>query len=134
IRLDNGGWTAAVGSNIWNTTLNSSNFLNGSHLLAVRASDSSGNLSGTNTLTVRFFNVPGDYLQRISGGSATNVTDCSNNTWLRDQAYSVGSFGYSGGTNGYLGNTITGICSSAQPLYQRERYSTSAGGFYYQFD
>ena len=49
-------------------------------------------------------------------------------------AYSVGAFGYSGGTTGVLVNTITGICASAQSLYQRERYSTSSGGFYYQFD
>jgi hypothetical protein len=29
---------------------------------------------------------------------------------------------------------ITGICASAQSLYQRERYSTAPSGFYYQFD
>jgi hypothetical protein len=27
-----------------------------------------------------------------------------------------------------------GVCASAQSLYERERYSTSAAGFYYQFD
>ena len=77
---------------------------------------------------------PSSYLQRLSGGDTNNVLDCSNNTWLRDQAYSFNSFGYASGTLGYLANTIAGVCTSAQPLYQRERYSTSAGGFYYQFD
>jgi hypothetical protein len=48
--------------------------------------------------------------------------------------YSFGGFGYSGGTTGYVANTITGICASAQALYQRERYSTNAGGFFFQFD
>jgi hypothetical protein len=73
-------------------------------------------------------------MQRISAGNPADVLDCDSNTWLRDQAYSFGSFGYSGGTTGHLGNLITGICASAQSLYQRERYSTSANGFYYQFD
>jgi hypothetical protein len=72
---------------------------------------------------------------RISGGNPANVTDCSNNVWLADQAYSFDSFGYSpGGTAGYLNNVITGVCASAQSLYQREHYSTVSGGFYYQFD
>jgi hypothetical protein len=83
---------------------------------------------------VRFFNVPGSYLQRVSGGNPANVTDCTGNVWLKDTAYSFGSFGYSGGTTGYLANTISGICAGAQSLYQRERYSTSSGGFYYEFD
>ncbi|TAK92892.1 MAG: hypothetical protein EPO07_18905, partial [Verrucomicrobia bacterium] len=55
-------------------------------------------------------------------------------TWLSDRPYSLGGFGYSTGAVGYVANTITGICASAQSLYQRERYSASAGGFYYQFD
>ena len=78
--------------------------------------------------------VTGSYLQRISGGNPADVTDCSGNVWVRDQAYSPGSFGYSEGTTGYLANNITGICASAQSLYQRERYSTSAAGFRYLFD
>ena len=102
--------------------------------LAARATDTAGNISPTNTVSVRFFNVPGGYVQRVSGGNPANVTDCSGNLWLRDPAYSLGAFGYSGGTTGTLANTITGICASAQSLYQRERYSTSSGGFYYQFD
>jgi hypothetical protein len=103
-------------------------------VVAARATDTSGNLSPTNTVSVRLFNVPGGYVQRISGGNPANVTDCNSNMWLRDTAYSVGAFGYSGGTTGVLANTITGICASAQSIYQRERYSTSSGGFYYQFD
>jgi hypothetical protein len=51
-----------------------------------------------------------------------------------DTAYSFGAFGYVGGTAGYLNNVISGVCSSAQSLYQREHYSTSSGGFYYEFD
>src|ERR1035437_7926325 len=134
VRLDNGPWTTAAGTTTWSYSLNTSNLLNGPHVVAARATDTSGNLSTTNTVSVRFFNVPGGYVQRVSGGNPANVTDCSGNLWLRDTAYSVGAFGYSGGTTGVLANTITGICASAQSLYQRERYSTSSGGFYYQFD
>jgi hypothetical protein len=134
MRLDNGPWLTATGTSAWNYILNSSNFLNGSHQLAVRATDSANNLSITNLVTVRFFTVPGNYLQRLRAGNAGDVTDCSNDIWLRDTAYSFGFFGYSNGAAGYVGNTITGICASAQSLYQRERYSTSSGGFSYQFD
>ena len=134
VRLDNGPWTTAAGTTTWSYSLNSSNFLNGPHVVAARATDTSGNISPTNTASVRFFNVPGAYVQRVSGGNPANVTDCSGNPWLLDTAYSFGAFGYVGGTNGVLANTITGICASAQSLYQRERYSTNTGGFYYQFD
>jgi glycosidase len=134
IRLDNGSWATATGTATWSSNLNTSNLLNGPHVVAARATDTSGNLSTTNTVSVRFFNVPGGYVQRVSGGNPANVTDCNSNLWLRDTAYSVGAFGYSGGTTGVLANTITGICASAQSIYQRERYSTSSGGFYYQFD
>jgi glycosidase len=134
VRLDNGPWVTAGGTTSWSYALNSSNFLNGPRVLGARATDSSGNLSQTNTVNLVFFNVPGAYLQRVSGGNPTNVTDCSSNTWLRDTAYSFGAFGYSGGTTGYVANTIPGICSLAQSLYQRERYSTSSAGFLYQFD
>jgi alpha-amylase len=134
IRLDSGPWVIVTGTNNWSLNLNSANFLNGPHVVTARATDSSGNYSATNTVSVGFFNVPGNYLQRISGGNPNNVVDCSANTWLKDAAYSFGAFGYSGGTTGYLANTIIGICAAAQPLYQRERYSTSSGGFLYQFD
>jgi glycosidase len=134
IRLDNGSWATATGTATWSSNLNTSNLLNGPHVVAARATDTSGNLSTTNAANARFFNVPGAYVQRVSGGNPANATDCSDNIWLRDTAYSVGAFGYSGGATGVLANTITGICASAQSLYQRERYSTSSGGFYYEFD
>ena len=83
-----GAWALASGTNAWSYVLNTSNFLNGSHLLSARATDTSGNVSATNSVSVRFLNVPGDYLQRLSGGNPANVTDCAGNVWLRDQAYS----------------------------------------------
>ena len=134
IKLESGIWTTATGTSPWSLNLNSSNFLDGPHVLSARATDTSGNISATNSVNVRFVNVPGNYVQRISGGNPSNVTDCSGNTWLKDTAYAYGGFGYNGGTNGYLANTITGVCAQAQSLYQREHYSTSPGGFYYQFD
>jgi hypothetical protein len=134
VRLDNGPWLVANGTSAWNYSLNSSNFLNGPHQVAVRATDSANNVSGSSLAAVRFFNVPGDYVQRISAGNASDVIDCSGDLWLHDTIYSFGAFGYSNGANGFLGNSISGICASAQPLYQRERYSTSGGGFSYQFD
>jgi alpha-amylase len=134
VRVDAGAWALAIGTNTWSYTVNSSNFLNGSHLISVRATDTSNNLSATNSVSVRFVNIPGTYLQRISGGNPANVTDCAANLWLHDQPYSVGSFGYSGGTTGFVGSAVNGVCAGAQTLYQRERYSTSANGFLYQFD
>jgi glycosidase len=132
--LDNDAWQTANGTTTWSASLNSSNFLNGPHQISARATDSSGNISVTNSVSINFINVPGNYLQRISGGNPANVTDCSGNVWLKDTPYSFGAFGYSGGTTGVLANSIVGICSSAQSLYQRERYSTSSAGFYYEFD
>jgi len=134
IRLDSGPWLTTSGTNNWSYSINTSNFLNGPHQLSARATDTSGNLSATNSVSVRFFNVPGAYVQRLAAGNPNNVIDCNGDTWLRDTPYSFGSFGYSGGTTGYLANTITGICASAQSLYQRERYSTNSGGFFFQFD
>jgi glycosidase len=133
VQLDNGTWATAAGTTSWSLNLNSSNFLNGPHVISARAIDTSGNIT-TNSVNVWFINVPGNYVQRISGGNPTNVTDCSGNVWLADTNYSLGAFGYLGGTNGYLDNAIKGICSSAQSLYQREHYSTSPSGFFYQFD
>jgi glycosidase len=134
IELDSGIWVTASGTTSWSFNQNSSNVLNGPHVISARATDTSGNISLTNTAGVWFFNVPGNYIQRISGGNPANVTDCSGNVWLMDTAYSFGAFGYSGGTAGYLNNVISGVCSSAQSLYQREHYSTSSAGFYYEFD
>ena len=134
VELDHGLWVTATGTTSWGLNLNSSNFLNGPHLISARATDTSGNISVTNTARIWFFNVPGNYVQRISGGNPANVTDCSGNLWLMDTAYTFGAFGYAGGTAGYLNNVISGVCSSAQSLYQREHYSTSGGGFDYEFD
>jgi hypothetical protein len=135
VSLDGGPWITASGTASWNFSLNSSNFLNGSHLISARATDTSGNMSGVSSVTVRFINVPGNYVQRISAGNPNDVLDCTNGTWVKDKAYTLGDFGYSiGGTNGNLANTITGICAQAQSLYQRERYSTNSGGFFFQFD
>lgn len=134
VRLDNGVWATAVGTTSWSLSLNSSNFLNGPHAITARAMDNSGNVSNTSPVSVWFFNIPGNYTARMSGGNLTNVTDCSNNVWLADAPYALGSFGYVNGTNGYLDNSISGVCAAAQSLYQRERYSTGSGGFYYQFD
>ena len=134
VRLDAGAWTLASGSNPWSYLLNTSNLLNGAHLLSARATDTASNVSATNSVSVRLVNVPGSYLQRISGGNPSDVTDCAGSVWVPDQAYSPGSYGYSDGTAGNIANTITGICASAQTLYQRERYSTSTSGFRYWFD
>ena len=134
VRFDSSAWVTASGTNSWSLNLNSSNFLNGPHQLFARATDTSGNVSSTNSVSVRFFNVPGNYLQRISGGNPSNVVDCSANSWLKDTAYSFGAFGYSGGTTGNVASAISGVCASAQSLYQREHYSTATNGFFYEFD
>lgn len=134
VQLDDDPWQTASGTTSWSIGLNSSNFLNGPHQISARATDTSGNMSATNVVNAWFFNLPGDYLQRVSGGNPVNVTDCSGKIWLKDTPYSFGSFGYSGGTTGVVANTISGICAGAQSLYQRERYSTSGSGFYYEFD
>ncbi len=134
ISLDGGAWAIVTGTNSWNYSLNTSNFLNGPHTLSARATDTSGNLSATNSVSLRFINVPGAYLQRLSGGNPNNVIDCSGNTWLRDTAYTLGNFGYSGGATGYVANTVVGICAGAQALYQRERFSNTNTGYYYEFD
>jgi alpha-amylase len=134
VRLDQGEWLAANGTTSWSLALNSSNFLNGPHALSARATDTSGNFSTTNTVNVLFINVPGAYLQRLSAGNPNNVINCDSAVWQRESQYAVGSFGYSGGATGYVANSIGGVCAQAQSLYQRERYSTSSAGFFFQFD
>ncbi len=134
VQLDSGPWLTAVGTNSWSVSGNSSNFLNGPHLISARATDTAGNISATNAAGVNFFNVPSSYVERVSGGNPSNVTNCDGNIWLKDTAYSFGAFGYSGGTTGVLANSISGICAGAQSLYQREHYSTASGGFFYEFD
>ena len=134
VQFDGGAWMSALGASSWSFSLNSSNFLNGSHVIGARATDTSGNVSGISSVNVRFINTPGNYLQRISAGNPSDVVDCNGNTWVKDKPYTLGDFGYSGGTTGLVANTITGICAQAQSLYQRERYSTNSAGVLYQFD
>lgn len=134
LQLDGGAWLTVTGTNSWSFSLNTSNILNGSHVISARATDTSGNMSPIVSANVRFINVPGNYLQRISSGNSNDVTDCNASLWLKDRAYTLASFGYAGGTGGYVANTITGVCAQAQSLYQRERYSTSTNGTLYQFD
>ena len=130
VQVDSLGWIQAGGTTSWSYSLNTSNFLNGEHTLSARATDGAGNPSATATVSARFINQPGAYVQRLAGGNASNITDCASVVWSRDTNYNVGSFGYIGGGLGFVANTITGICASAQSLYQRERF----GNFYYQFD
>lgn len=134
ISLDASTWFNAAGTTSWSYNLNTSNFLNGLHTLYERAVDTTTNYSVTNTLALVFNNIPGAYIQRMSGGNATNVVDCSGNTWVADAGYTAGRFGYVNGAAGFLSTSITGICANSQSLYQREHFSTSSGGFYYQFD
>jgi hypothetical protein len=134
VRLDTGDWFSAAGTTSWSFLLNTAGLLNGNHVISARSTDSSGNTSSIISVTVRFFNVPGAYLARISAGNPSSVTDCVNNVWVADQAYAPSSFGYSGGANGYIANVISNVCAAEYPLYQRERYSTSSGGFRYLFD
>jgi alpha-glucosidase (family GH31 glycosyl hydrolase) len=135
VSIDGGAWTLASGTTNWTYSLNTQGLLNGLHTISARATDGSSNVSPIPSVTVRVINVPGSYLARISPGNPSNVTDCASNVWIADQAYTAGSFGYSGsGTGGYVNNAISGVCASVYPLYQRERYSTASGGFSYLFD
>lgn len=130
VQVDSLGWVQASGTTSWSLSLNTSNYLNGVRTISARATDGAGNVSSVASRTVRFMNQPGGYLQRLAGGNSSNITDCLGSVWSRDTNYINGGFGYVGGGNGFLANTITGICASAQSLYQRERF----GSFYYQFD
>lgn len=130
VQVDTLGWVQASGTTSWSLSLNTSNFLNGQHTISARATDGAGNPSSIVSVTGRFINQPGSYLQRLACGNASNITDCVGAVWPRDTNYTVGAVGYIGGGSGFLANTITGICASAQSLYQRERF----GSFSYQFD
>ena len=134
ISLDSGDWILASGTNSWSYSLNTANLPNGLHSLSARATDTSDNVSSIDSVTARFFNIPGDYLQRLSAGNSVDVTNCDSTVWIKDQAYSLGSFGYDGGSAEFVGNTISGICASAQSLYQHDRVSSPADGFRYLFD
>src|SRR5882724_4485397 len=135
VNVDSGTWSAAAGTTSWSFSLNTQNLLNGQHTIFARVTDTSGNLSSIPSVTVRVFNVPGSYLARISAGDPVNATNCDSTVWIKDQAYALGSFGYSGSTaTGFVNNAIMGICTNAWRLYQWERYSQSAGGYSYLFD
>jgi alpha-amylase len=135
ISIDGGAFLNVSGTTSWSFSLNTQNILNGTHTISARATDSSGNLSSIPSVTVRVFNVPGAYLTRISAGDPFTVTDCTANVWVKDQVYSLGSFGYTGNdTTGFVNTAITGVCSNAWRLYQWERYSTASSGFSYLFD
>jgi len=132
--IDNGSWVTASGTTNWSFSLNSQYMLNGLHTIYAQATDTSGNVSTIQSVTVNVFNVPGAYLTRVSPGDPYTVTDCTANVWVKDQTNSFNSFGYTGDSlTGFVNNAIVGICSNAYRLYQWERYS-SGGGFSYLFD
>ena len=130
VRVDNGPWLTASGTGAWSYNLNSANFLNGPHTISARSTDTAANPSPISSVSVRFINQPGAYVQRLACGNSSNITDCASSIWQRDTNYSAGAFGYISGAGGFVANTVTGICASAQSLYQRERF----GSFSYQFD
>ncbi len=134
IQLDGGDWTTATGTSSWSFALDTSNFLNGTHAISARAIDTSGNISNLNTSHVRFVNVPGAYVQRISAGNDVDTTDCNALIWARDQPYSLGSFGFTAGVSGFIANSITGACASAQSIYQHDRSSAPNSTVRYLFN
>jgi glycosidase len=135
VNVDGGTWITGAGTTSWSFSLNTQNLLNGQHTIFARATDGSGNLSSIPSVTVRVFNVPGSYLARISAGDPVNATNCDSTVWIKDQAYALGSFGFSGTTaTGFVNSAIVGICTNAWRLYQWERYSQSSGGYSYLFD
>jgi hypothetical protein len=134
IQLDGGDWTTASGTASWTFGLNTMNFLNGSHVINARSIDTSGNISALQTRHVRFFNVPGNYVQRITAGNDSAGTDCSTFVWQKDQPYAFGSFGFSTGTANFVANPITGVCASAEPIYQHDRSSEANSTVRYLFN
>jgi alpha-amylase len=134
ISIDSGAFFTVSGTTSWSFSLNTQNMLNGLHTIYARATDTSGNVSTTPSVTVNIFNVPGAYLTRISPGDPYTVTDCTANVWVKDQTYAFNSFGYTGSSlTGFVNNAITGVCSNAYRLYQWERYS-NGGSFSYIFN
>jgi len=135
VSIDGGAWTLAAGTTNWTYSLNTLGLLNGLHTISARATDGSSNVSPLPSVTIRVINIPGAYLTRISPGNPSSVTDCATNVWIADQAYTPGSFGYSGSSaTGYVNNAISGVCTNVYRLYECERYSTASGGFSYLFD
>ncbi len=134
VQLDGGDWIPAAGTTAWTYAVDSMNFLNGTRQLAARARDTSGNLSAPATLPIRFVNTPGPYEVFLASGNFTAATNCDAVVWQPDQPWTPGSFGWLSGTNGFIGNTLSNLCAGAQPLFQRERYSTTAATLDYRFD
>jgi glycosidase len=134
IQIDGGAWGVAIGSTSWSFNLNTANFLNGSHTINTRAIDTAGNISALSAVHVRFVNVPGDYVQRISAGNTSDVVDCNSNTWLRDQSYTLGLFGYVTGLPNFVGNSIAGACAAEQTIYQHDRSNAPNSVVRYLFD
>ena len=133
VQLDGGAWITANGTDSWSESLNTANFLTGTHTVSARATDSSGNVSAVDSRSIRFVNDSSGYVQRVSAGSFVDVTNCDSTVWSKDQSYSVGSFGFTAGSPGYVGDTIGGIpCLNGQALYERDR--TSTGSFSYTFN
>jgi hypothetical protein len=71
---------------------------------------------------------PAPFGARVNCGGRPYL-DQSGALWQEDKAYSAGSFGFVGGTNGFIANPIAG--TSDDVLYQYERYGTN---FSCQFD
>ncbi|HMP73110.1 MAG TPA: alpha-amylase family glycosyl hydrolase [Kiritimatiellia bacterium] len=134
LRVGDGAWITATGTDSWSGDLDTRWLRNGNQAVGVRAFDGAGNVSEIVEVEVRLFNVPSAYEARISAGNPSTVIDCEGRTWLADQAYTMGSFGYVGGTAGNIANSIVGICGEAQSLYQRERYGANGSAFSYRFD
>lgn len=136
VRVNGGAWTPATGTTAWSYALDTTKFLNGTNIIInARATDNATNVSAIASVTVKFFNIPGDFLARLSAGNPNNVTNCDEVVWFKDQAYAVGSFGYVGGVTGHVASAvISNVCPAAQPLYRWERYSDPANSFRYLFD
>jgi len=133
VSLNGNEWITANGTAAWNISYDSSRFLNGERTLFARAIDSSGNMSTNASIVLNYFNIPGSYLVRINAGGSM-ITNCDATVWMADQAYVPGHFGFVNGSVGFLGSTISNVCTSGQQLYQQERYSTLDGTFRYLFD
>lgn len=134
VRFDFDNWVVAAGTGSWSHQFDTRNARNGSHTLSVRAFDTAGNASPTAQVPIWFFNVPGSYERRVSAGNSSSATDCDGTVWSADAAYTAGSFGHLGGTNGSVAATIADLCAQAQPLYQHERHGAEGTGFSYRFD
>jgi len=86
------------------------------------------NTGGSNTLVrAGYITVSSTYSQRVVAGRSTSYTDTTGKVWSADRAYSVGSWGNTGGSTYSNSNTISG--TPDPDLYRSERF----GNFQYQF-